>query len=224
MESQGALEAYLKAAPIQYTRPLPGGGGHQEKKILILAGGVAVAAKPGHDPNFAQQAKCEVAAYRLAVELGMSKLVPTTVLRPVPGPNGNIEGSAQVLWPQFVVAQVGGFTHTDCTPEVGWEIAVFDTLAANTDRNDGNWGAITALPDAVLIDHGHCFTKSPNTTSLFFQHRHNQQIPSDLLNRVEAFVNDAENTRLREVLDEPIVVQVMERARHLVQGGTLALP
>jgi hypothetical protein len=132
VESQGALEAYLKAAPIQYTRPLPGGGGHQEKKILILEGGVAVAAKPGHDPNYAQQAKCEVGAHRLAVELAMSKLVPTTVLRPVPGPNGEVEGSVQVLWPQFVVA-AGSFTHTDCQDKIGWEIAVFDALAANTD-------------------------------------------------------------------------------------------
>jgi hypothetical protein len=97
-------------------------------------------------------------------------------------------------------------------------------LAANTDRNDTNWGAITALPDAVLIDHGHCFTKSSNTTSAFFQHRHDQQIPAALLNRVEAFVNNASNTHLREVLDEPVVDQVIERARHLVQDGKLTLP
>jgi hypothetical protein len=223
VESQRALEAYLHGAPIQYIRPLPGGGGHQEKKILVLEGGIAVAAKPGHDPNYAQQAKCEVAAHRLAVELGMSKLVPTTVLRRVPGPYGEVEGSAQVLWPQFVVA-VGNFTATDGADEVGWEIAVFDALAANTDRNDTNWGAITALPDAVLIDHGHCFTKSSNTTSAFFQHRHDQQIPAALLNRVEAFVNNASNTHLREVLDEPVVDQVIERARHLVQDGKLTLP
>jgi hypothetical protein len=100
------------APPSSTSGRLPGGGGHQEKKILVLEGGIAVAAKPGHDPNYAQQAKCEVAAHRLAVELGMSKLVPTTVLRRVPGPYGEVEGSAQVLWPQFVVA-VGNFTATD---------------------------------------------------------------------------------------------------------------
>lgn len=223
VESDAALEAYLRSAPYEYIRPLPGGGGHQEKMILVLRGGVAVAAKPGHDDNYAQQAKCEVGAYLLALELGLTKLVPTTVLRPMPGPHGEVEGSAQVLWPQFVVAQ-GRFTNTDCSDELGWQIAVFDCLAANTDRHDGNWGAITNLPDAVLVDHGHCFTKAPVTTSPFVLHRRDREIPEPMMAAVEGFLNNAENTRLREVLPADIVDQVIDRARQLVQEKRLTVP
>ena len=173
--------------------------------MLFLRGGVAVAAKPNESPELAQQAMCEVAAYFLARELDFGRLVPTTVLRRVPGPGGgDIEGSAQVMWHQFVIAEQH-FSHTDCPDDVAWKIAVFDLLAANTDRNSGNWGAITALPDAVLIDHGHCFTKGPATASPFFIDRHGQPLPDDVKPHVERFLASAANTRLQSVLDGPIV-------------------
>ena len=108
--------------------------------------------------------------------------------------------------------------------ETGWLIAVFDVLAANIDRNDGNWGAIDAMPDAVLVDHGHCFTKSPNTTSQFYVARQGQQIPDEALALIQKFVDHSDGTRLKEVLDQPIVQQVIDRAQHLVHGGVLALP
>lgn len=225
MGSGSDLEKYLRTAPVMYERPLVGGGGHRDKKILWLEGGVAVAAKAGSTPELMTQARCEVAAWLLALELEMTKLVPTTVMRKMPAAaGGEVECSAQVMWTQFKMALGGGFTHTDCPDETGWHIAVFDVLAANIDRHDGNWGAIDAMPDAVLVDHGHCFTKSPNTTSQFYVARQGQQIPDGALALVQKFVDDSDRTRLKEVLDQPIVQQVIDRAQHLVHGGVLALP
>jgi hypothetical protein len=224
MESEPALEDYLKSAPYHYVRDLTGGGGSGlDKKVLILRGGVAVAAKPGHTPDYAHQAKCEVAAWLLSAELEMTKLVPTTVLRPVPAPGGGeVEGSAQVLWARFVVAEQN-FTHTSCPDDVAWLIAVFDCLAANTDRNDGNWGAITQLPDAVLVDHGLCFTRGP-TTSPFFAARRGDDLPDDVRAHVNAFLATSGTTRLHEVLDVHVVQEVIGRAQHLVDTGKLLLP
>jgi hypothetical protein len=159
----------------------------------------------------------------LAAELEVSRLVPTTVLRQVPAPGGGVvEGSAQVLWAQFVKAEQN-FRHVDCPDETGRLIAVFDCLAANTDRNDGNWGAITQLPDAVLVDHGLWFGVGP-TTSPFFQVRQGQDLPTDVLPHLRAFLATSGNTRLHKMLDPPVVQAVIDCAQHLVPTGKLLLP
>lgn len=221
MEREDELEEYLRAAPVIYERPLPGGGGHAEKKILWLRGGVAVAAKPGIDANYVAQAQCEVAAWLLAAELDMTRLVPVTVMRKIPTTAGETDGSAQVLWAQFKTALDLGLQPSQCADSVGWDIAVFDVLTANTDRHNANWGVIGSLPDAVLVDHGHCFLKPPRTTSPFYLERQGQPIPADLLQRLQTFITNAGNTRLSEALDSAVVQQVIDRAQHLVQGGGL---
>ncbi len=225
MEFDDALEEYRRSAPIDYVRPLPGGGGGgQNKKVLFLRGGVAVAAKPNESADLKKQANNEVGAYLLAKELDMGQLVSATVLRQMPAPGGgSIEGSAQVMWHRFIEAQQK-FSHTDCPDEVAWTIAVFDCVAANADRNDNNWGAITRLPDAVLIDHGKCFTEASRTTSQFFVEREGEELPTRLLTNLEEFLAKSQSTRLMEVLDKTVVEQVIKRAQHLVGEGELVLP
>jgi hypothetical protein len=225
VEIEDALEAYLKTAPYNRIRDLRGGGGGgHHKKVLTLRGGVNVVAKPNDTPENEKQAHNEVAAWLLAVEMGLTDIAPATVLRPVPAPGGGeIEGSAQVEWPGFVRAEQN-FRHTDCPDDRAWQIVVFDAVAANTDRNDGNWGAVIQLPDAVLCDHGRCFTYGASTTSPFFQDRHGQAIPAHVMVHMEAFLHTSDSTRLREMLDDLTVDQTIARAQHLVQEGKLVLP
>lgn len=219
MEREDELEAYLRTAPVMYERPLPGGVGHAEKKILWLRGGVAVAAKPGIDANYIDQARCEVAAWLLAAGLDMTRLVPVTVMRKIPTTAGEVDGSAQVMWAQFRTALDLGLQPSQCTESVGWDIAVFDVLTANTDRHNANWGVIDTLPDAVLVDHGHCFLKAPRTSSPFYLERQGQPIPADQLQRLQTFITNSGSTRLDEVLDSMVVQQVINRAQHLVHSG-----
>lgn len=224
VESEECLEEYLRSAPIDYVLDLPGGGGHSAKKTLILRGGVGVAAKPAHDPDSTTQAANEVAASIVARELGVADLVPLTVYRQVPDPSGDeVQGSVQVLWPRFELAQ-GHFTHVECPDDVAWRIALFDAIIANTDRNDGNWGALGALPYAVMIDHGHCFTKAPNCTSPFFTARQGQQIPDELVENARRFCGNAGESRLKGVLADQYVQETVHRAQHMVDTGLLALP
>lgn len=225
MWSERALEAYLKTSPYGRVRDLRGGGGGgQHKKVLTLRGGISVVAKPNDTPENERQARNEVAAWRLAVEMDLTEIAPATVLRQVPAPGGGeIEGSAQVEWPGFVRAEQN-FRHTDCDNDRAWLIAVFDAVAANVDRNDGNWGAVIQLPDAVLCDHGRCFNYGTTTTSPFFQDRRDHQIPAEALGHIETFLITSGSTRLREMLDAPTVDQVIARAQHLVDEGKLTLP
>jgi hypothetical protein len=191
---------------------------------LTLLGGVNVVAKPNDTQENEKQARNEVAAWLLAVEMELTDIAPATVLRQVPAPGGGeTEGSAQVEWPGFVRAEQN-FRYSDCPDDRAWLIAVFDAVAANADRNDGNWGAVIGLPDAVLCDHGRCFTYVSTTASPFFQDRHDKPIPADSMGHVEAFLNTSGNTRLREMLDDATVDQVIARAQHLVHEGKLVVP
>jgi hypothetical protein len=138
----GALEFHLRNADIERVRPLEGGGGHPDKMTLVLQGGVGVAAKAGGTPEQLKRARREVAAWLLAYELGIDRFVPATVLRKVPGSPGAttmVCGSVQVLWPRFRTALDAGVEAFACPEDVSWRVAVLDTLAANTDRNPGNW-------------------------------------------------------------------------------------
>jgi hypothetical protein len=56
--------------------------------------------------------------------MGLTDIAPATVLRQVPAPGGGeIEGSAQVEWPESVRAEQN-FRHTDCPDDRAWQIAV----------------------------------------------------------------------------------------------------
>jgi hypothetical protein len=177
------LERYLCDATIELVRPLEGGGGHPDKMTLVLQGGVGVAAKAGSNEIQLVRAKREVAAWLLACELGVERLVPATVLREVPAPAGTVEpvaGSVQVLWPRFLTSVKAGVSPSECPAEVSWPVGIFDMLAANTDRNAGNWGIIDQLPHIALIDHGHAFESAASSSEFATKHQ-GQAIPADLL-------------------------------------------
>ncbi|MFI4992108.1 MAG: hypothetical protein ACHQCH_00635 [Solirubrobacterales bacterium] len=224
LDTTERLERYLKEAPVLHVRPLEGGGGHSNKATLILQGGVGVAAKRAADEQMKIQARREVAAWVLATELAMPHLVPATVLRQVPAgddPSGDqVESSVQILWPRFKTALEGPTPASDCDDDTSWPIAVFDLLAANTDRNDGNWGTIEGLPRVALIDHGHAFAGTGSSSPFVARHM-GTVLPANLREQVVRFHSGSGTSRLTEYLDAEACKGVFERAAKLAQEGTL---
>ncbi|MGD0455292.1 MAG: hypothetical protein ABSB69_17025 [Solirubrobacteraceae bacterium] len=221
-----ALESYLLGAPVEHVRPLDGGVGHPYKLALILRGGVGVVAKLGNSEQMMRQARREVAAWLLAVELGLARLVPATVLRQIPT-SGNpstptLEGSVQILWPRFRMALEDPIKPESCSKAVSWPIAVFDLLLANTDRKADNWGTIDGLPRAVLIDHGHAF-EAADSQSVFVEIHRDQPVPRGLLRQIESFSAGQEHSRLRNVLDGTECDAVFDRASRILKHKTLTI-
>ena len=158
----------------------------------------------------------------LACETALEWLVPTTVLRQIPIPaGGTVEGSAQVMWPQFNGALQAKVTPADCSDDIAWPIALFDLLVAHNDRKDDNWGVIDALPRAVLIDNGHAFG-NPTTNSPFCARFQGQQIPPDYVARLQPFRNGATTSRLWEFLPDAEMRALLARADALLNSGTFA--
>jgi hypothetical protein len=226
-QTQG-LEQYLECSSVCHARPLAGGGGHPQrhKMTLFLTGGVAVAAKAGADAEMLMRARREVAAWVLAVELGFPWLVPTTVLRKMPmaiGDSTEVDGSVQILWPQFSTALDERIDATYIDEVYAWPVALFDTLIANTDRASDNWGQVKGLPNAVLIDHGHAFAGS-STDSEFAGLLKDRPLSPQLLVGLEQFVSRRAGSRLAGLLDEPETNGVYRRATALADAKTLYIP
>jgi hypothetical protein len=219
-----ALERYLIDAPVDHVRPLLDGSGHPRKRALILRGGIGVAAKPGDSAQMMTQARREVAAWILAVELGLAHLVPATVLRSIPPLESFAasQGSAQILWPRFKPALADGLTPDRCPEEASWPVAIFDLLIANTDRHEDNWGTIDGLPRVVLIDHGHAFASSESHSKFVDRHRE-EPIPIELLGRIEGFVASRGGSRLSDVLEGAESDAVFDRAGAIVKHRVLTV-
>lgn len=222
------LEDYIRTARVLQTTQLPGGGGHQNKQLLILEGGLGVAAKLAEpDPIASQRVRAEVAAWTLAQDLGWTDLVPTTAIRAVRSSfSGNdVAASVQIMWPRLTVAAENKppLTVNDCPESDIWRVALFDALCANTDRNDTNWGIVSDLKRPKLIDHGHAFVASQISTSPFFTMKGGQTIPGEHVPRLEGLLARGGETAMRDVLSEADVEAVITRAESLVRSGTMQI-
>src|SRR3954451_22410300 len=113
MEDAAALESHLREAPIDLYGHFPGGGGHADKQLVVVRGGVGALAKLARNEQEARQCRSEVGVYQVARALGWADLVPVTVLREVPSPQGPVEASVQILWPAFVTAAEAGITEAN---------------------------------------------------------------------------------------------------------------
>lgn len=135
------------------------------------------------------------------------------------------EGSAQVLWPNFKDALRAQVTPDQCTDNIAWAIAVFDSLLANTDRSDSNWGVIDdSVDQAVLIDHGHAFDDNqPRSNSPFVTRFRDSgaTVPPELIERVQAFRDQADTSRMWEFLPDAAMRKVIERADALLASRQL---
>jgi hypothetical protein len=222
------LEEYLRTAAISSIGNFPHGGAHPNKHLIVLEGGLGVVAKPA-DPSSADaptMTRCEVAAWIAATELGWNDLVPTTALRTVPLPGGDIESSLQVLLPAFRPAVEMGATPTTCSDTDHCRVAIFDAIGRNTDRNDSNWGFVTGISDVKLVDHGYAWGAWPSRSlsSAFVEQKRGQSLPDELLEQVQAFLDGRSDSRLSQILDSGAVDGVFDRARLIVQSRALQAP
>jgi len=101
----------------------------------------------------------EVLAYRVAKEIDMDDMVPTTVMRTTKIDDLTYKGSCQ----KFVdnaktFAESPDPFHTISDVD-RYRIGVYDYLIGNTDRHSSNWMKIVDTPKPVLIDHGYSFPK-----------------------------------------------------------------
>ena len=225
------LDEYLRTARIDESLPLSTGGGHSDKRRLILEGNVVAVAKPDLGGTSSAQIRSEVAACLLARELGWADLVPATVLRSAVElePGGRVaDCSVQVAWATFRTAFDIPKQAVDCVPSEAWRVAVFDVLIRNSDRKPDNWGQIGDSDVVRLFDHGNAHVPPPRGgfSSDFFECYKGQDIPEELLRALVGFTTqrDQRGTRLDEVLDPAAVDAVFHRAQRLVEDRTLAAP
>jgi hypothetical protein len=148
----------------------------------------------------------EVAAYRIALELGWPQ-IPTTILRD--GPHG--EGSVQLFVEHDPEEHY--FTLRDRRPEELRAVAAFDVVAGNGDRKAGHCleGSDGKL---WLVDHGLCFNGQP--------------VPAPLLEdlrRVGAELRDGElREELEDLLSEPEIEAAADRAAALIGAARYPAP
>jgi hypothetical protein len=95
--------------------------------------------------------KREVAAYEISKIIGMTDLVPPTVLRDIDGSIGSLqawETNAKSANTFENIADKYGKSQVDIQ-----RASLFDAIMGNTDRHSGNW-LVTREGKLVLIDHG----------------------------------------------------------------------
>lgn len=197
-----------------------GGGGHPDKYILTLEGGVRALAKLGRDPQQHEDARREVAAVVVARTLGWGDLVPATVLRTVhPGGGSSVEAAVMVWWQDIAEDGMGPFSG-DQTERA----AAFDALIGHQDRGGHNWlqspssGGSLRL---VLIDHGYSMGRQHLwTVNSFWAQQFNGQKMSDAVrDALRRFADRPKHRTLTELVGEEVVSTLVTRARRLADDG-----
>lgn len=161
----------------------------------------------------------EVAAYRVALELGWPS-VPPTVLRD--GPHG--EGSVQ-LYVEHDPEQ-HYFTLREHRAEELRAVAAFDIVAGNGDRKAGH--CLAGLDGGLwLVDHGLCFSERPTLRTVIWEFA-GEPVPPQLLEdmrRLEVELREAElREDLEALLNEPEIEATADRAAALVRSGRYPSP
>ena len=226
---RGDIEAYVRTAPIVEQGPLTKGGGHPDKQLAVLEGGVGVVVKlalPG-DRVKHDQVRAECAAGLLANALGWQDLVPATALRVVESITTRelMPASVQVVWPLFMPAAELHRDASSCPPKEIWRAAIFDALALNTDRHALNWGFVEGMPETPrLIDHGHAFEAATSGSFDFINLRRGQDIPDDLVNHIdERIVKPGLPPALGELRPQNVLDRIMDLADTFVRTRSFTL-
>ena len=221
---QDAAERHLLTAPIEIVRSFiitsDPGGGHPTKRTLLLSGGQTVVAKcaPPGDLNQLQQAKHEVAAWKLLRLLGWQDLGATTVLRTFEDPVlGMVTAALQTAWPSemFDAAPAPASLPQDQT----FRAAIFDFLILNCDRGGHNWFGLKtdcAVGRLKLFDHGHCFgLHAAQVSSTFVAHHAGQDLPDDCRQALRGLTSDR-LAELRGLLETDVIDGMARRCAELL--------
>ncbi len=158
-----AAERNLLETPVEQVLPfhIGSGGGHPDKRTLVLHGGQPVIAKyapPGNAVVF-QQAHNEVAAWTILRHLRWTDLGATTVWRRIDVPGvGEVEAAVQTLFLENLMSMAPDVSTLDAGDT--WRAALFDHLILNVDRGGHNYAALPIAGGSQrlkLFDHGHGF-------------------------------------------------------------------
>jgi len=223
VDDGAALEAYLRDAPIDLygTFAATAGGGHPDKELVVVRGGVGALAKLARNETEERQCRAEVGACLVARAVGASDLVPVTVYREVPSAAGLVEASVQVLWPAFATAAELGLTEQNVPERDGMRIAVLDVLLRNGDRNSGNWGMIAGAK-VGLIDHGNTALSGMPGLSPFAAAWADRDLEPELADSLERLSHDGVEG-LADVVGEEASDGVVQRARTMVERGAVVV-
>jgi hypothetical protein len=202
-------------------------GGHPEKHRIVLAGGVQVMAKPGHD-QFGAVVRREAAGWHVARHLGFTGLVAGTVLRQVPrlSTGDDVFSSVQVTWPdgrQWL-------TPIDQLPEDEvWQAAVFDAVVSHADHANNNWFGVPdpsrGTPHLRLVDTGNAFDLGGDVppNSSFYQHHLDDDLPDHILAGLQRLFDDWP-PEIEQLLGNDEAGRVRARAEYLSKRGALRIP
>ena len=161
----------------------------------------------------------EVAAYRVARELGWPD-IPPTLLRD--GPEG--PGSVQ-LFVEFDPSE-HYFTLEGTRDEVFRRVAVFDLIVNNADRKGGH--CLLAPDDTIwVVDHGVCFHRDPKLRTVIWRFV-GEPIEPDLLADLTRLREGLEPGALRDDLAKLLSAQELEalidRIRTVLDSGAFPEP
>ncbi len=178
--SEAEIEGFLAAARVVSSEVLTGGI-TRPRKLLLRHGAVEAYAvfrtvdeelrnyrtKSGRLlPVFRDQARFEVAAYRLDRRLGMFR-VPPTIERTLDGETGSLQ-----LWVENARTEQSRLEKKlDPPDKVAWSrqlgiMSVFDALIQNLDRNQGNILIDRERFHIWLIDHSRAFVQDTQIPQL----------------------------------------------------------
>lgn len=154
----------------------------------------------------------EVAAFRLAVELGW-EIVPPTVGRD--GPLG--PGSVQFFVPARFEEHYFTFKDVAVHRRALRQLCVFDLVSNNTDRKGGH---ILVSDDGHLwgIDHGLSFHEEFKLRTVMWDYA-GEPIDSDLVDDVASWLAAPPSADLSALLSDAEIDAMRERANMVVGGG-----
>ncbi len=163
--------------------------------------------------QFFDRAIHEVAAYELAIALGIEDLVPPVVERWVEGVAGTLQ-----IWVENSVTEGERAEERMVPPNhTAWrhqqaDMLVFDTLIANADRNSGN-SLIDADWNLWLIDHTRGFQRPRGSLELIGVDR----VSAHLLRALRDLDHDALRGRLDRYLERPQIGSMLDRHGKLLE-------
>lgn len=224
LQSEDAVREFLRTAPILAVEDLSSGitkprrltlaqgrvraraifkSVDLEREALRLQDGAAYAA-------FYDRATSEVAAYELAVLLGLH-MIPPTVFREIEGEAGTVQ-----LWVEDAMTGSERERQALEPPDTRhWvrqhrAMEFFDGLVHNSDRNGGNW-LVDSLWNVWMIDHTRAFQR-PRGRNEF---SHVQQVPRLLWERFLTVGANEIRARLSPYLDHLQMASLLRRRNDL---------
>jgi len=160
----------------------------------------------------------EVAAYRLAVDLGWDLVPETIVRRQAPLGEGSLQRFVDADFEQHYFTLLEEPAHHPALQRM----AAFDVIANNADRKGGHC-LLDGAGHIWGIDHGLCFHEEPKLRTVIWDWA-GEPVPDALVADVAAFVARGPSRQLARLLEKDELEAVLHRAQWLVRRGRFPDP